>query len=113
VARGDCPNTPPHPTANFDGLAVGRVASGPVYIDEIPGRNELAGFAIKNVEKAVLRRMQEDFAFLSVDCQVGQDRVLIGVVVPSVRGRALEVPGIFAGVDIQCDHGRRVQIVFG
>jgi hypothetical protein len=97
---------------DFVGLAVGCVAGRPIHIDEILGRNELAGLAIENVEKAVLRRMQKDVAFLSVDCQVGQDQVLVGVVVPSVRRRFLVVPNVFAGVEIQSNHGRRIEIVF-
>jgi hypothetical protein len=70
----------------------GRVAGRPVHIAEILGRDELTGLAIDDVKKAVLLRIQEDFAFLSVDREIGQDQILVGVVVPGVRGSFLKMP---------------------
>ena len=96
---------------HLDRAASGVVAGGPVHIDEVLGRDELAVGAIDDEEEAVLRRMQDDLARRAVDREVGQDHRLGGRVVPVVAGCFLVVPQEFAGIGVQRDEGGEIEIV--
>jgi hypothetical protein len=59
--------------SGFRWAAVLVVARGPVHVDEVLGRDELAVGAVDHEEEAVLGRVQDDLARLAVDGEVGQD----------------------------------------
>ena len=55
------------------------------------GGNKLAGLAVEHVEEAVLVRLHDDLAALSVDREIGKGQLPDGVVVP-----------LLSGVDLEC-----------
>ena len=69
------------------------------------GRDQLAVRAVQHIEEAVLRRLHQHLTRLAVDCQVGQDDVLGGRVVPALAGRRLIVPDVLASVGLQGQDG--------
>ena len=84
---------------------------GPGHRDVLVRREQLAGHAVEHVEEAVLRRLHQHLARLAVDRQVREHDVLRGGVVPVVAGRGLVVPDVVAGVGVQRDDRRQVQVV--
>ena len=68
---------------------------------------ELAGLGVEDVEIAVLRRMHHHALLLAVDGQVGERDLGVGIEVPAVLGRFLEVPRVFAGIGVHRDDRAR------
>ena len=95
----------------LDGPALGVVAAGPVHIDEVLGRDELAVGAVDDEEEAVLGRMQDDLARLAADLDVGQHHGLGGGEVPAVARRFLVVPDVLARIGVQRHDAGQVQVV--
>ena len=89
------------------GIESGRPGDGA----ERRARQKLAGLAVEDIEIAVLRRLHQHLAHAAVDRQVGEDDVLGCVEVPHVARHLLEMPGIFAGVDVHGDDRIDEQIV--
>src|SRR6266403_2396018 len=96
---------------DLDRPSIGVITGGPVHIDKILCRDELAVGAIDDEKETVLRRMQNDFSRRVVDIDVGEDHRLGRGVIPAVAGCLLVVPDIFAGVGIQRDNGSEIEII--
>ena len=75
------------------------------------GSEQFAGLAIEDIEEAVLRRLHQDLADLSVDPEVGEDHLLGGGIVPLLTRGGLVMPGVFAGIDIERDDRGKEQVV--
>ena len=95
----------------LDRPAVGVIAFGPRHLDEVLRRKETAVSPVDDVEESILGRVQQHLAQLSVDDKVGKDDVLRRRVVPTVAGRLLVMPDIFAGVRVQRDDRSEIEIV--
>ena len=72
---------------------------------------QLAGEPVDHVEEAVLRRLQQHLARPAANGQIGEDHRLRGVVVPVVARRGLVVPDVAAGVGVERDDRREIQVV--
>ena len=96
---------------DLDRPSIGVITGGPVHIDKILRRDELAVGAIDDEKESVLRRVQDDFARRAVDSDVGEDHRLGRGVIPAVAGCLLVVPGIFSGVGVQRHQRREIKIV--
>jgi hypothetical protein len=86
-------------------------APGPGDRRVILGRDELAVGTIDHVEEAVLRRVHQHFTRLAIDREIGEHDMLAGSEIPAFGRRLLEVPGIGAGLGLQRDHRREIEIV--
>ena len=75
------------------------------------GGEQFAGLAVKDIEKAILWSLHDDFARLPVDVQVGKNQVLRRCVIPPVARCRLIVPDIFARVWIESNDGGEEKIV--
>ena len=75
------------------------------------GRQQLAGLAVKHIEKAVLAGLHQHFAIGTVELERGQHDVRRGVIVPALARRGLVVPGVFTVVGIDRNDGRQKQVV--
>ena len=75
--------------------------AGPGCLCKRLGRYKLAGFPVDHVEEPVLGCMQQRLDLPTVDIEVGEYDVHIGVVVPGFSRRRLVVPAVFACAAIQ------------
>ena len=64
------------------------------------------------VKKAVLWRMQEDVRNLAVHFQIGENDLLVGIVVPLVARVFLIMPYVFARIRLERHNRGREEIVF-
>ena len=75
------------------------------------GRDQFAGFAIKDIVVAVLAGLHRNLTKFAIDSQVGKDHILGGVVVPHIAGYDLVMPRVLARGRIQSNDGCEIQIV--
>ncbi len=77
------------------------------------GRHAAAPLArVEHVEEAVLRRLHHHVALLCRRSSRSAVDDLIGVVViPALVRRGLVVPGVFAGIELQRDDRREIQVI--
>ena len=71
----------------------------------------LAIRAVEHEEESVAAGLRDQFARLSVDLGVEDDRCLHPIVVVSIVGRHLVIPGHFARISIQSDHRTGPKII--
>ena len=74
-------------------------------------RQQFPRDAIQYVEKAVFRRLHENFAFLSVNFEIRENHMLSGGIIPGLTRRGLVVPHVFTGTRPQCHDRGQEQIV--
>src|SRR5262249_54309616 len=86
-------------------------AAGPVDWHEGLGRDQLSGLAVENVEEPVLVGLHEDLATLAADCEVSEDQLLDGVLVPLFTRRNLEMPNIVAAIGVERHDRGQKQVV--
>ena len=72
---------------------------------------KLAGHTIQHVVKSILGRLHEDFAVPAVQIEIGEHQFLGAVVIPSVFGHRLVVPGQRTRIDTDRDDGGRVELI--
>src|SRR5438105_1108265 len=72
-------------------------ASGPSDRNEGFGRDQLAGSAIEYIKEAIFRRLQKDFANMTLYSQIGENDVLSAVVIPYITWHYLVMPHVRAG----------------
>ena len=68
---------------------------------------------VENVDPAGLAGFGDGLAVLAADLDVEQHYRVGGVVVPDIVMHLLEMPAVFAGMDIQREHRRGEQVVSG
>ena len=71
----------------------------------------MSGRTVDDEEEAVLRRVQDDLALRTCDLEVRQDHRLRRGVVPVVTRCLLVVPDVLAGVRVQGDDRRQIEVV--
>src|SRR5579872_3048626 len=96
----------------FDGASCAVEAGGPRHtLDEFLTGDELAGKAIQDVEKAILRRLHENLAGAPIDLQVGQDNGLHRREIPCLARDLLEVPDHLPGIGLYRDDRGEKEII--
>ncbi len=75
----------------------------PVDRREGLGGDQRARLPVDDVEKAVLRRLHDDFSRRAVDLEIGEDHVLGRGEIPRLAGRRLVMPDIVARIGAKRD----------
>ena len=85
--------------------------AGPVRRTVFVGTEQLAGFAIEQIEETVLGRLEQNLARLSFEIDIGQNDGVRGRVVPVVAWRGLIVPHPAPGIGVDRHDAGDKQVV--